>query len=55
MVIGVTKHQIGPLDDDDGHEKGRVTGVLQNFPIAVGPLLNSISPFLFLGGVFQNT
>lgn len=29
-------NQIGPLDDDDGHEEGSVTGVLEGLAIAVG-------------------
>lgn len=28
--------QIGPLDDDDGHEEGSVTGVLEGLAIAIG-------------------
>ena len=39
VPTSLTDHKIGPLNDDDGHEEGRVTRVLEHLPLGVSPLL----------------
>ena len=35
VAPGLTDDQIGPLHDDNGHEEGRVTSVLQHLALGV--------------------
>ena len=45
VTAGLADHEIGPLYDDDGHEEGRVAGVLQNLTLGVRPLLKPTSSY----------